>query len=100
MHNEKDIKKTIPEMLDSLGPTLNTTEVKKNIGKFLPHDEEDRIPSPTRPGEVKADQRSGNIVSHQKELVKEYKEGFIVDKREKPAKFILVPKQPKKPAQD
>lgn len=99
MLKEKDIKKVIPELLDSEGRSLTTTEVKQKLDTVAEYSKEDLSPSPTRPGEVKVTQRIGNIVSHQKEPVKEY-EGFTVDKREKPAKFIPTSKQPKEPAQD
>ncbi len=90
MHNEGQIKKSIKPLLEVYGE-LNTSEIKNEIKTLLKIDEEDKELSGTRPGEAKIDQIIRNIVSHQKgEVRKVYKEGFILDKSTKPARFILL----------
>lgn len=88
MHSEYEIRRAIRPLLDKYGE-LNTTEIKNKLEEVLIYDEDDKLLSSTR-NEIKILQRIGNIVAHQKELVKEYSEGFIVDKNYKPAKFIAL----------
>ncbi len=88
MHTESEIRRAIRPLLDKYGE-LNTTEIKQNLDEVLIYDEDDIIPSSTR-NEIMILQRIGNIVAHQQETVKEYSEGFIVDKNYRPAKFIAV----------
>lgn len=88
MHTESEIRKAIRPLLDKYGE-LNTTEVKQHLSEVLVYDEDDMEQSPTR-NEVMITQRIGNIVAHQQEPVKEYSEGFVVDKSVKPARFIAI----------
>lgn len=88
-HTEAQIRRAIKPLLTVYGE-LNTTEVKKLLETVLTFDVEDNTPSTTRQGEVLITQRIGNIVTHQKELVKVYDEGFVLDKNYSPAKFFLL----------
>ena len=88
MHSEAEIRKAIRPLLDKYGE-LNTSEVKLHLDEVLVYDDDDKIPSSTR-NEIMIIQRIGNIVAHQQTVVKEYAEGFIVDKNFRPAKFIAI----------
>lgn len=88
-HTEAQIRRAIKPLLTVYGE-LNTTEVKDFLNTVLAFDEEDNALSTTRPGEILIRQRIGNIVAHQKELVKAYDEGFVLDKSNTPAKFSLL----------
>lgn len=88
-HTEAQIRRAIKPLLTVHGE-LNTSEVKSLLETVLTFDEEDKTPSTTRVGEVLIIQRIGNIVAHQRELVKTYEEGFILDKNYTPAKFSLL----------
>lgn len=88
MHSEAEIRRAIRPLLDKYGE-LNTSEVKHHLEEVLVYDEDDKILSVTR-NEIMITQRIGNIVAHQQERIKEYSEGFIVDKSCRPAKFIAI----------
>lgn len=88
MHTESEIRKAIRPLLDKYGE-LNTTEIKKRLQEVLVYDADDKVQSKTRK-EIMILQRIGNIVAHQKKEKKIYSEGFIVDKKSKPAKFIAL----------
>ena len=88
-HTEAQIRRAIKPLLTVYGE-LNTSEVKNLLDTVLAFDDEDNTPSTTRQGEVLITQRIGNIVAHQKELVKIYEEGFVLDKNYSPAKFSLI----------
>lgn len=100
MHTERQIRQAIRPLLELYGK-LNTTEIKKHLGEVLEFDDEDKTPSKTRK-EMLIIQRIGNIVAHQSEVTKYYREGFIVDKGTSPATFYAVVglKKPKKLNQD
>lgn len=87
-HTEAQIRRAIKPLLTVYGE-LNTSEVKKLLHTVLDFSEEDNIPSTTR-NEPLIIQRIGNIVAHQRDTVKVYDEGFIVDKSFRPAKFSLL----------
>jgi len=87
-HTESEIRRAIKPLLTVYGE-LNTTEVKELLQTVLEFSDEDNIPSGTR-NEPLIIQRIGNIVSHQKEQIKTYNEGFVVDKSLSPAKFSLL----------
>lgn len=88
-HTEAQIRRAIKPLLTVYGE-LNTTEVKSLLDTVLTFDSEDKKQSTTRKGEILIIQRIGNIVAHQKELVKIYDEGFVLDKNYSPAKFYLL----------
>ena len=88
-HTEAQIRRAIKPLLTVYGE-LNTSEVKNLLDTVLAFDDEDNTPSNTRQGEVLITQRIGNIVAHQKELVKVYEEGFVLNKNYSPAKFSLM----------
>lgn len=88
MHSEAEIRRAIRPLLDKYGE-LNTSQVKSCLEEVLVYDEDDKILSETR-NEIRIIQRIGNIVAHQQEMVREYTEGFIVDKSHRPAKFIAI----------
>lgn len=88
MHSEAEIRRAIRPLLDKYGE-LDTSEIKQKLEEVLFYDEEDRTQSSTR-NEIMILQRIGNIVAHQQDVVKEYSEGFIVDKNFRPAKFIAL----------
>lgn len=88
MHSETEIRRAIRPLLDKYGE-LNTSEVKHHLEEVLVYDDDDKIHSKTR-NEILIIQRIGNIVAHQQEKIREYSEGFIVDKTKKPAKFIAI----------
>lgn len=88
MHTEAEIRKAIRPLLDKYGK-LNTSEVKEKLKEVLVYDDEDKVLSLTRK-EMMIVQRIGNIVVHQKDEIKEYDEGFIVDRTIKPANFIAL----------
>lgn len=88
MHSETEIRKAIRPLLDKYGE-LNTSEIKLHLEEVLTYDDDDKISSSSR-NEIMIKQRIGNIVAHQQETVKEYTEGFLVDKKYKPAKFIAI----------
>lgn len=88
-HTEAQIRRAIKPLLTVYGE-LNTTEVKSLLDTVLTFDAEDNTQSTTRKGEVLIIQRIGNIVAHQKDLVKVYDEGFVLDKNYSPAKFSLL----------
>jgi hypothetical protein len=87
-HTEAEIRRAIKPLLTVYGE-LNTSEVKKLLHTVLEFSDEDNIPSKTR-NEVLIIQRIGNIVAHQKQQVKLYDEGFVLDKSSSPAKFTLL----------
>ena len=87
-HTEAQIRRAIKSLLTVYGE-LNTSEVKELLETVLEFSEEDKLPSHTR-NEYRIIQRIGNISSHQKETIKTYDEGFIVDKSFQPAKFSLI----------
>ncbi len=89
MHTEAEIRKAIRPLLDKYGE-LDTSEIKKRLHEVLVYDDEDKTYSQVR-NEMKIMQRIGNIVAHQdKEKVKVYEEGFVVDKTSIPAIFTAV----------
>ncbi len=88
MHTEAEIRKAIRPLLDKYGE-LDTSEIKQRLEEVLVYDDDDKITSPTR-NEIKIIQRIGNIVAHQKSDIMIYDEGFIVDKRVRPAIFTAV----------
>lgn len=88
MHSEAEIRRAIRPLLDKYGE-LNTSDVKHHLEEVLIYDDDDKILS-TKRNEMMIIQRIGNIVAHQQENIKEYSEGFIVDKTNKPAKFIAI----------
>lgn len=87
-HTEAQIRRAIKVLLASYGE-LTTTEVKEKLHIVLEFNDEDKRVSKTRPKEILIYQRIGNIISHQKEKVRTYEEGFVVDKSIEPAKFLL-----------
>jgi hypothetical protein len=87
-HTEAEIRRAIKPLLTVYGE-LNTSEVKKLLHTVLEFSEEDKKPSTTR-NEILIIQRIGNIASHQKEQIKAYDEGFVLDKSSSPAKFSLL----------
>lgn len=87
-HTEAQIRRAIKPLLTVYGE-LNTSEVKKLLHTVLSFDAEDNTPSKTRQ-EVLIIQRIGNIVARQKETIKIYDEGFVLDKSSHPAKFSLI----------
>ncbi len=87
-HTEAEIRRAIKPLLTVYGE-LNTSEVKKLLHTVLEFSEEDNIPSPTR-NEVLIIQRIGNIAAHQKEKIKTYDEGFVLNKNSRPAKYSLL----------
>lgn len=88
-HTEAQIRRAIKPLLTVYGE-LNTSEVKKLLHTVLEFSEEDNIPSETRNEESLIIQRIGNIVAHQREDVKSYEEGFVVNKNVRPAVFSLL----------
>lgn len=88
-HTEAQIRRAIKPLLTIYGE-LNTTEVKELLDTVLIFDDDDKIPSDTRKGEIRILQRIGNIVAHQSDKIKIYDEGFIVDKNHRPARFTLL----------
>lgn len=88
MHSEGQIRVAIKPLIEMYGE-LTTSEVKQKIEEVLVLDDEDKKMSSTR-NEMLIIQRIGNIVAHQKETIKVYDEGFIVDKNFSPAKFIAI----------
>lgn len=87
-HTEAQIRRAIKPLLTVYGE-LSTTEVKSLLNTVLTFDTEDNIQSKTR-NETLIIQRIGNIVAHQKDKIKVYDEGFIVDKNYRPARFSLL----------
>jgi hypothetical protein len=87
-HTEAQIRRAIKPLLTVYGE-LNTSEVKKLLHTVLEFSEENNMPSTTRK-ETLIIQRIGNIVAHQKETIKTYDEGFVVNKGSRPAKFSLI----------
>lgn len=88
MHTEPEIRRAIKPLLDKYGQ-LTTTEVKQKLNEVLVFDDEDKEPSKTR-NEILIIQRIGNIVAHQTEQIREYEEGFIVNKNYRPAVFTAI----------
>lgn len=88
-HSEAEIRRAIKPLLTIYGE-LNTSEIKSLLHTVLEFDEEDRILSKTRRAEMLIIQRIGNIVAHQSDEIKTYKEGFVLDKKASPAKFKLI----------
>ena len=89
-HTEAQIRRAIKPLLTVYGE-LNTSEVKKLLETVIIFDEEDKQPSKTRPNETLIMQRIGNIPAHQRNVkIKDYEEGFRVDKNYSPAKFSLL----------
>jgi hypothetical protein len=86
-HTEAEIRRAIKPLLTVYGE-LDTSDVKKLLNTVLEFSEEDNIPSTTR-NEVLIIQRIGNIVAHQAERIKNYDEGFTLNKNSRPAKFSL-----------
>jgi len=87
-HTEAQIRRAIKPLLTVYGE-LSTTDVKSLLDTVLTFDTEDNIQSKTR-NETLIIQRIGNIVAHQKDKIKVYDEGFIVDKNYRPARFSLL----------
>lgn len=87
-HTEAQIRRAIKPLLTVHGE-LNTSEVKKLLDTVLKFSVEDNTPSTTR-NEPLILQRIGNIVAHQRDTIKVYDEGFVVDKNFRPAKFALL----------
>ena len=88
-HTEAQIRRAIKPLLTVYGE-LNTSEVKKLLHTVLIFDAEDNLPSKTR-NETLIIQRIGNIPAHQRDIkIKDYDEGFRVDKNYTPAKFSLL----------
>ena len=87
MHGENNIRRFIGSIIDHYG-VLDTTQIKNEMKKSKYFDEDDKVISDTRVAEFKVIQRIGNIISHQKQNIKIYKEGFVVDKTNKPAQFL------------
>ena len=88
MHTEAEIRRAIKPLLDKYGQ-LTTSEVKQKLDEVLVFDDEDKEMSQSR-NEIKILQRIGNIVSHQVMPIKEYEEGFIVDKTGAQTTFTAV----------
>ncbi|WP_416324995.1 DUF3883 domain-containing protein [[Eubacterium] hominis] len=88
MHSEGDIRKAVRLLLDKYGE-INITEAKEMLKEVLEYDKEDEELSSSR-NEIKILQRIGNIASHQLDDIKIYKEGFILDKTQEPAKFFAL----------
>ncbi len=89
MNSESKIRRSVKILLETYG-ALTTTEVKEHLHEVLVFDNDDLEPSNSRENEIRILQRIGNIVSHQKPDVELYEEGFVVDKRQVPAIWILV----------
>lgn len=87
-HTEAQIRRAIGPLL-SVNGELNTSEIKTLLHTGLEFSKEDNTPSTTR-NEPRIMQRIGNIVAHQKDAIRTYDEGFVVDKSAKPAKFSLL----------
>ena len=87
-HTEAQIRRAIKPLLTVYGE-LSTTEVKNLLHTVLIFDAEDNIQSKTR-NETLIIQRIGNIVAHQTNKIKNYDEGFKVDKNYRPARFTLL----------
>lgn len=87
-HTEAEIRRAIKPLLTVYGE-LNTSEVKELLNTVLEFSEEDNIPSKTR-NEPLIIQRIGNIVAHQKQRIKFYEEGFVLNKNYRPALFSLI----------
>ena len=88
MHSEAEIRRAIKPLLDRYGQ-LTISEIKQKLEEVLVFDNEDKLMSQTR-NEILILQRIGNIVAHQIEKIKEYDEGFIVDKNHNPAVFTAL----------
>lgn len=88
MHSESEIRRAIKPLLDKYGQ-LNTSEVKQRLHEVLTFDSDDLEPSDKR-NEVLITQRIGNIVAHQSETIRDYSEGFRVDKSQRPATFTAI----------
>ena len=88
MHSESEIRSAIKPLVEFYGE-MTTSEVKQHLEEVLDYDDDDRIPSETR-NEILITQRIGNIVAHQRDTVKVYSEGFIVDKSFTPAHFFAI----------
>lgn len=88
MHTEAEIRKAIRPLLDKYGE-LNTSEIKQKLNELLIYDDDDKQHSLTR-NEIMILQRIGNIVAHQRDIIKIYKEGFIVNKNTSPATFTAI----------
>ena len=89
MHSESEIRRSIKILLEAYG-LLNTSEVKEHLNEVLEFDEDDILLSDSRNGEIKILQRIGNIVCHQNGIVYFYDEGFLVDKNNVPALWVLT----------
>ena len=88
-HTEAQIRRAIKPLLTVYGE-LNTSEVKNLLHTVLTYDAEDNIQSATR-NETLIIQRIGNIPAHQGKIkIKDYDEGFRVNKNFSPAKFSLL----------
>lgn len=79
--SEDDIRKGLAILIQRYGE-LTTSEVKKLLGTVIAFDEDDLIPSATRPTETLVMQRIGNVVSHQTEAKKVYNGSYEIDKTE------------------
>lgn len=88
MHTEAEIRRAIKPLLDKYGQ-LNISEVKQRLGEVLVFDEDDKQLSKTR-SEFLITQRIGNVVAHQTVPIKEYEEGYILDKNVTPAVFTAI----------
>ena len=87
--NEINIKKIIPTILRQNGGSATVTDLIGLIQFNVNLGPNDLIESTTRPGEIKFEQKVRNVVCHQKHLIQEYPDGFILDKTNKPAVFKL-----------
>ena len=88
MHTEAEIRVAIKPLIELYGE-MTTSDIKQHLEEVLDYDEDDKILSETR-NEILIMQRIGNIVAHQRKLIKVYSEGFIVDKNYRPAHFFAV----------
>lgn len=86
--SETDIRQAVALLLHKYG-SLDTTQVKKLLPTVMPFDSDDMQMSNTR-NEYLILQRIGNIVSHQKEKIKNYFDIYIIDKNYSPAQWSLL----------
>ncbi len=91
-HSESLIRKAVKILLEEY-IQLDTSSVKKHLDEVLVFDKDDKKPSKTRKGEIKILQRIGNVVSHQKETVHYYEEGYAIDKSVEPAVWFVTSPQ-------
>lgn len=89
MHTEPEIRRAVKILLEEYG-SLTTSEIKEHLNEVLLFDIEDLQLSVTRNGEPLIMQRIGNIVSHQKDDIFVYEEGYRIDKSTIPALWTLM----------